>query len=438
MAKASPYRSGDALAELCAASYQERVAAQLCLADVPLKTFLNEVLVPYEKDEVTRLIIDTHDSKAFERISSFTVGQFRDWLLSDDVSEEIILQIKKGITPEMAAAVSKVMRNQDLVLVAQKCRVVTRFRNTIGLKGRFSARLQPNHPTDDLQGVAASIIDGLMYGSGDAVIGINPATDHPDKVYALLHMLNSLINRFEIPTQSCVLSHITNTIQLIEQHAPVDLVFQSIGGTEKTNASFGVNLSLLNEAHEAGLSLKRGTVGDNIMYFETGQGSALSANAHEGLDQQTCEARAYAVARHFDPHLVNSVVGFIGPEYLFDGKQITRAALEDHFCGKLLGLPMGMDICYTNHAETDQNDMDNLLLLMGVAGCNYIMGVPGADDIMLNYQSTSFHDTLVVRKALSLRPAPEFEAWLVKQGIFGEDGNQLPANAHHPLLTYSS
>jgi ethanolamine ammonia-lyase large subunit len=438
MAKASPYRSGDALAELCAASYQERVAAQLCLADVPLRTFVNEVLVPYEKDEVTRLIIDTHDANAFELISSFTVGQFRDWLLSDDATEEIILQIKKGITPEMAAAVSKIMRNQDLVVVAQKCRVVTMFRNTIGLKGRFSARLQPNHPTDDLQGVAASIIDGLMYGSGDAVIGINPATDHPDKVYALLHMLNSLISRFEIPTQSCVLSHVTTTIQLIEQHAPVDLVFQSIGGTEKTNASFGVNLSMLKEAHEAGLSLNRGTVGNNVMYFETGQGSALSANAHEGLDQQTCEARAYAVARQFDPHLVNSVVGFIGPEYLFDGKQITRAALEDHFCGKLLGLPMGMDICYTNHAETDQNDMDNLLLLMGVAGCNYIMGVPGADDIMLNYQSTSFHDALFVRKALGLRPAPEFEAWLVKQGIFGEDGNQLPPNAHHPLLSYSS
>jgi ethanolamine ammonia-lyase large subunit len=438
MAKASPYRSGDALAELCATSYQERVAAQLCLADVPLRAFLNEVLVPYEKDEVTRLIIDTHDPNAFEWISSFTVGQFRDWLLSDDASEEIILQVKEGITPEMAAAVSKIMRNQDLVLVAQKCRVVTRFRNTIGLKGRFSARLQPNHPTDDLQGVAASIIDGLMYGSGDAVIGINPATDHPDKVYALLHMVNSLISRFEIPTQSCVLSHVTTTIQLIEQHAPVDLVFQSIGGTEKTNASFGVNLSILKEAHEAGLSLKRGTVGNNIMYFETGQGSALSANAHEGMDQQTCEARAYAVARHFDPHLVNSVVGFIGPEYLFDGKQITRAALEDHCCGKLLGLPMGMDICYTNHAETDQNDMDNLLLLMGVAGCNYIMGVPGADDIMLNYQSTSFHDSLFVRKALGLRPAPEFEAWLIRQGIFSEDGNQLPANAHHPLLSYSS
>ena len=438
MAKASPYRSGDALAGVCAESYQERIAAQICLADVPLKNFLSEALVPYEKDEVTRLIIDTHDAGAFETISSFTVGEFRNWLLSDDATEELIVQIKKGIMPEMAAAVSKIMRNQDLVLVAQKCRVVTKFRNTIGLKGRFSTRLQPNHPTDDLRGIAASVIDGLMYGSGDAVIGINPASDHPEKVLALLHMLNSLIGKFQIPTQSCVLSHVTTTIQLIEQHAPVDLVFQSIGGTEKTNSSFGFNLSILKEAHEAGLSLKRGTVGNNVMYFETGQGSSLSANAHEGLDQQTCEARAYAVAREFDPHLVNSVVGFIGPEYLFDGKQITRAALEDHFCGKLLGLPMGMDICYTNHAETDQNDMDNLLLLMGVAGCNYIMGVPGADDVMLNYQSTSFHDALFVRKALKLRPAPEFESWLLKQGLFDEDGNQLPANAHHPLLSYSS
>ena len=438
MAKASPYRSGDALAGVCAESYQERIAAQICLADVPLKNFLSEALDPYEKDEVTRLIIDTHDTGAFETISSFTVGEFRNWLLSDDATEELIVQIKKGIMPEMAAAVSKIMRNQDLVLVAQKCRVVTRFRNTIGLQGRFSTRLQPNHPTDDLMGIAASVIDGLMYGSGDAVIGINPASDHPEKVLALLHMLNSLIGKFQIPTQSCVLSHVTTTIQLIEQHAPVDLVFQSIGGTEKTNSSFGFNLSILKEAHEAGLSLKRGTVGNNVMYFETGQGSSLSANAHEGLDQQTCEARAYAVAREFDPHLVNSVVGFIGPEYLFDGKQITRAALEDHFCGKLLGLPMGMDICYTNHAETDQNDMDNLLLLMGVAGCNYIMGVPGADDVMLNYQSTSFHDALFVRKALKLRPAPEFESWLLKQGLFDEDGNQLPANAHHPLLSYSS
>ena len=437
MAKASPFRSGDALAGICADSYQERVAAQLCLADLPLKTFLSEQLIPYEIDEVTRLIIDTHHTKAFLAISSFTVGMFRDFLLSESATANTLQQLQKAITPEMAAAVSKIMRNQDLVLVAQKIRVVTRFRSTIGLAGRFSSRLQPNHPTDNLQGIAASIIDGLMYGSGDAVIGINPATDRPDIVYALLNMLDNLIRRFDIPTQSCVLSHITTTLDLINKNAPVDLIFQSVGGTEKTNTSFGINLSLLREACEAGLSLNRGTIGNNIMYFETGQGSSLSANAHEGVDQQTCEARAYAVARHFNPHLVNSVVGFIGPEYLFDGKQITRAALEDHFCGKLLGLPMGMDICYTNHAETDQDDMDNLLLLMGAAGCNYIMGVPGADDIMLNYQSTSFHDTLFVRKALGLRPAPEYEAWLISQGIFDKDGNQLPAKADHPLLKYS-
>lgn len=437
MAKASPYRSGDALAGLCADSYQERVAAQICLADLPLKTFLNEALIPYEEDEVTRLIIDSHDAAAFETISSFTVGQLRNWLLSHEVRSSEVARIRRAITPEMAAALSKIMRNQDLVLVAQKCRVVTRFRNTIGLAGRFSARLQPNHPTDDLQGIAASIIDGLMYGSGDAVIGINPASDHTQKVYGILQMLDGLIQKFNIPTQSCVLCHVTTTIQLIEQGAPVDLVFQSIGGTEKTNSSFGVSLSVLKEAYEAGLSLNRGTVGNNIMYFETGQGSSLSANAHEGLDQQTCEARAYAVARHFNPHLVNSVVGFIGPEYLYDGKQITRAALEDHFCAKLMGLPMGMDICYTNHAETDQDDMDNLLLLMGVAGCNYIMGVPGADDIMLNYQSTSYHDALFVRKALGLKAAPEFEAWLMRQGIFREDGRQLSADRQHPLLNYA-
>ena len=436
MAKASPYRSGDALAGLSADSYQERVAAQICLADLPVKKFLSEALIPYEEDEVTRLIIDTHDAKAFATIRSFTVGQLRDWLLSNEVRSDDVARIRNAITPEMAAALSKIMRNQDLVLVAQKCRVTTRFRNTIGLAGRFSARLQPNHPTDDLQGIAASIIDGLMYGSGDAVIGINPATDQPQKVHGILNMLDGIIQKFNIPTQSCVLCHVTTTIQLIEQSAPVDLVFQSIGGTEKTNSSFGVSLSVLKEAHEAGLSLNRGTVGNNLMYFETGQGSSLSANAHEGVDQQTCEARAYAVARHFNPHLVNSVVGFIGPEYLYDGKQITRAALEDHFCGKLMGLPMGMDICYTNHAETDQDDMDNLLLLMGVAGCNYIMGVPGADDIMLNYQSTSYHDALFVRKALGLKAAPEFEAWLIRQGIFGEDGRQLSAS-QHPLLNYA-
>jgi len=437
MAKASPYRSGDALAGICAESYQERVAAQLCLADLPLKTFLSETVIPYEADEITRLIIDNHNNETFKLISSFTVGMFRDFLMSEGANQETLHLLQTAITPEMAAAVSKIMRNQDLVLAAQKIRVVTRFRNTIGLAGHFSSRLQPNHPTDDLQGIAASIIDGLMYGSGDAVIGINPATDRPDTVYAMLNLLDSLIQRFDIPTQSCILCHLTTTIELISKNAPVDLVFQSIGGTEKTNTSFGVNLSLLQEAFDAGLSLNRGSLGNNIMYFETGQGSSLSANAHEGVDQQTCEARAYAVARRFNPLLVNSVVGFIGPEYLFDGKQITRAALEDHFCGKLLGLPMGMDICYTNHAETDQDDMDNLLLLMGVAGCNYIMGVPGADDIMLNYQSTSFHDTLFVRRVLGLKPAPEFESWLIRQRIFDEGGKQLPVGTDHPLLKYS-
>lgn len=432
LAKASPYRSGDALAGLAAGSYEERVAAQIALADVPLKTFLQEALVPYETDEITRLIIDTHNLNAFARISHMTVGEWRDWLLGDEADTAALQQLAPGITPEMTAAVSKLMRNQDLISVARKCEVVTKFRNTIGLKGRLSTRLQPNHTTDDPKGIAASIVDGLLYGSGDAVIGINPATDSPSAVITLLEMLDRLRQQFEIPTQSCVLCHVTTALEIMPQ-APVDLVFQSIGGTERTNSSFGVNITLLKEAHEAALSLQRGTIGNNVMYFETGQGSALSANAHEGLDQQTCEARAYAVARHFDPLLVNTVVGFIGPEYLFDGKQIIRAALEDHFCGKLLGLPMGVDVCYTNHAEADQDDMDNLLTLLGVAGCNYIMGIPGADDIMLNYQSTSFHDALYVRKVLGLRPAPEFEQWLLQQGIMDAGGNQLPVHTHRLL-----
>ena len=436
MAKATPFRTGDALAGICADSYQERIAAQICLADVPLKNFLSEAIIPYESDEVTRLIIDSHDNISFSEISSFTVGMLRDWLLSDIADTIKIQQLQFAFTPEMVAAVSKIMRNQDLILVGKKCEVVTKFRNTIGLKGRLSTRLQPNHPTDNLKGIAASIVDGLFYGSGDAVIGINPATDNPEKVHSILSMLDELISGFEIPTQSCVLSHVTTTIELINKNAPVDLIFQSIGGTEKTNTSFGVSLSLLKEAYEAGLSLNRGTVGNNMMYFETGQGSSLSANANEGVDQQTCEARAYAVARIFKPHLVNSVVGFIGPEYLYDGKQITRAALEDHFCGKLLGLPMGMDICYTNHAETDQDDMDNLLVLMGTAGCNYIMGVPGADDIMLNYQSTSFHDALFIREILGLKPAPEFESWLFKQCINDEQGKLITTKSDHPLLQY--
>ena len=434
LAKATPFRSGDLLAGIAAKTYEERIAAQMCLADVPLKSFLNEAIIPYEKDEVTRLIIDTHDANMFAQISSLTVGELRDWLLSDEADKFTLQKLAFGLTPEMVAATSKLMRNQDLILVAQKCEVVTRFRNTIGLKGRFSTRLQPNHPTDDPKGIAASIVDGLLYGSGDAVIGINPATDDPATVSILLNMLDSLRHKFSIPTQSCVLCHVTTTLDLINKNVPVDLVFQSIGGTEKTNKSFGIDLSILKEAHDAALSLQRGTVGNNVMYFETGQGSSLSANAHEGVDQQTCEARAYAVARHFKPHLINSVVGFIGPEYLFDGKQIIRAALEDHFCGKLLGLPMGMDVCYTNHTEADQDDMDNLLVLLGVAGCNYIMGVPGADDIMLNYQSTSFHDALFVRKTLGLRPAPEFEEWLMKQNIIDDKGNLLPVNKSHLLL----
>lgn len=422
LAKASPYRSGDELAGVNAASYEERIAAQFALADLPLSNFLTEHLVSYEEDEVTRLIIDSHDPVAFQVISSFTVGGLRDWLLRDETDTQEIKEIKWALMPEMAAAVSKLMRNQDLIAVARKCSVVTRFRNTIGLPGRFSTRLQPNHPTDDLKGIAASIVDGLLYGSGDAVIGINPATDHPVVARNILDATARLIEQFEIPTQSCVLSHITTTIALMNQGAPVDLCFQSVGGTQATNKSFGVNLALLQEGYEGCRSLNRGAAGNNCMYFETGQGSALSANAHHGMDQQTCEARAYGVARNFDPLLVNTVVGFIGPEYLYDGKQIIRAALEDHFCGKLLGLPMGVDICYTNHAEADQDDMDNLLTLLGVAGCNFIMGIPGSDDIMLNYQSTSFHDALYLRKMLALKPAPEFESWLIRQGIADETG----------------
>ncbi|ASU34032.1 ethanolamine ammonia-lyase subunit EutB [Mucilaginibacter xinganensis] len=435
LAKASPYRTGDVLAGVCADSYEERVAAQIALADVPLKVFLNEAIIAYEADEITRLIIDNHDAESFSAISSFTVGEFRDWLLSNETDTAILKAIEGGITPEMAAAVSKLMRNQDLIAVAKKCEVITKFRNTIGQKGCFSTRLQPNHPTDDPKGVAASIIDGLLYGSGDACIGINPATDSPAAVLNLLNLIDALRQQFDIPTQSCVLSHITTTIDLVNKGAPVDLCFQSIGGTEKTNTSFGVNLALIDEAFHATLSLDRGTVGQNVMYFETGQGSALSANANHGVDQQTCEARAYAIARKYKPLLVNTVVGFIGPEYLYDGKQIIRAALEDHFCGKLLGLPMGVDVCYTNHAEADQDDMDNLLTLLGVAGCNFIMGIPGSDDIMLNYQSTSFHDALYLRNTLGLKPAPEFEKWLIKQGIYNGEGGLLPLNTSHKLLS---
>ncbi|SFL90879.1 ethanolamine ammonia-lyase subunit EutB [Marinobacter zhejiangensis] len=426
MAKATPARSGDRLAGVMAASAEERVVAQMALAEVPLKTFLNEALVPYEDDEVTRLIIDDHDAGAFAPISHLTVGDFRNWLLNDATTPQVLRSVRAGITPEMAAAVSKLMRNQDLILVAKKCHVTTAFRNTIGLPGHLSTRLQPNHPTDDISGIAASILDGLLYGNGDAVIGINPATDNVAQAIKLMTLMDEVIRKYDIPTQSCVLTHVTNTLEAIEQGAPVDLVFQSIGGTEATNRSFGFSLANLAEAQAAALSLNRGTVGNNVMYFETGQGSALSANAHHGLDQQTCEARAYAVARKFSPLLVNTVVGFIGPEYLFDGKEILRAGLEDHFCGKLLGLPMGCDVCYTNHAEADQNDMDNLLTLLGVAGCSFIMGIPGSDDIMLNYQTTSFHDALYLRRVLGVGAAPEFERWLAQMEIIRDgSGYQL-------------
>jgi ethanolamine ammonia-lyase large subunit len=417
LAKASPLRSGDQLAGLAAETGEERVAAQFALADLPLTTFLREHVVSYESDEVTRLIIDTHDRTAFAAIAHLTVGGFRDWLLSDEATTPALAALAPGITPEMAAAVSKISRLQDLMVMATKCSVVTRFRNTVGLPGRLSVRLQPNHPTDDARGIAASILDGLLLGSGDAVIGINPATDSPERTRTLLSMLDEIRTKLDIPTQCCVLSHVTTTLDLIRKGSPVDLVFQSIAGTETANKSFGIDLALLAEARDAALSLRRGTVGDNVMYFETGQGSALSAQAHHGVDQQTLEARAYAVARRFKPLLINSVVGFIGPEYLFDGKQITRAGLEDHFCGKLLGMPMGVDVCYTNHAEADQDDADALLALLVASGVNFVMGVPGADDIMLGYQSTSFHDALAMRDLLGRRPAPEFETWLERQGL---------------------
>jgi ethanolamine ammonia-lyase large subunit len=417
LAKATPARSGDRLAGIAADSAEAMIAARIALADVPLRQFLQETVIPYEDDEVTRLIIDTHDAAAFAPIASLTVGALRDWLLSDAATGDVLRNLARGVTPEMAAAVSKLMRNQDLIAVGKKCQVTTAFRNTIGLPGRMSVRLQPNHPFDDAKGITASILDGILLGSGDACIGINPASDDPAIIGGLWRLLDDIITRLRIPTQACVLGHVTTTLRLIDQGLPVDLVFQSVAGTQKANRSFGIDLELLRQAHEAALSLRRGTVGHNVMYFETGQGSALSADAHHGVDQQTCEARAYAVARAFDPLLVNSVVGFIGPEYLYDGKEIIRAGLEDHFCGKLLGLPIGVDVCYTNHAEADQDDMDNLLTLLAAAGVTFIMGVPGADDVMLNYQSTSFHDALYVRDLFGLKRAPEFDDWLYRSGL---------------------
>jgi ethanolamine ammonia-lyase large subunit len=433
LARATPVRTGDRLAGVAAESAEERVAAQMALAELPLAEFLNETVVDYEADEITRLIVDGHDEAAFAPVSHLTVGDFRNWLLSYEVDSRTLAALAPGLTPEMVAAVSKIMRIQDMVLVASKARVVTRFRDTLGQHGRLSNRLQPNHPTDDAKGIAAAIVDGLLYGCGDAVIGINPATDNLDQVVRLNRMLADVIEAYAIPTQSCILTHVSTTMQAMARGAPVDLVFQSIGGTEATNRSFGVTAAMLEEANDMARALKRGSVGCNVMYFETGQGSALSANAHHGADQQTLEARAYGLARRYQPLLVNSVVGFIGPEYL-DGREIVRAGIEDHFCGKLLGLPMGVDICYTNHADADQDDMDTLLTLLGTAGVNYIMGVPGADDIMLNYQSTSFHDALYLRQLLGLRPAPEFEAWLESMGVL-RDGKRLePAREDHRLL----
>ena len=434
LAKATPARSGDELAGIAASSAQERVAAQMTLAELPLAIFLSEPLIPYEVDEVTRLILDGHDQDSFASIRHLTVGEFRDWLLSYEVDSATLARLVPGLMPEMVAAVSKLMRIQDLVLVAAKCSVVSRFRNTLGLSGRLSTRLQPNHPTDDPKGIAASILDGLLYGAGDAVIGINPATDNVRQVMMLLRMLDEIRETYRIPTQSCVLTHVSTTLEAIERGAPVDLVFQSIAGTQSANESFGVTLGLLAEANQAARELGRGTLGSNVMYFETGQGSALSANANHGVDQQTLEARAYGVARMFEPLLVNSVVGFIGPEYL-NGREIIRAGVEDHFCGKLLGVPMGVDVCYTNHADADQDDMDVLLTLLGAAGCNYIMGVPGADDIMLNYQSTSFHDALYLRQLLGLRPAPEFETWLRQMDIFDGEARLKAIGPTHPLLS---
>ena len=433
LACASPQRSGDVLAGLAARSAEERVAAQMALADLPLRRLLDDPVVPYETDEVTRLICDTHDAAAFAPVSHLTVGGLRDWLLGDTATAGALAALAPGLTPEMAAAVSKLCRLQDLLVVASRCTVTTRFRNTVGLPGRLSVRLQPNHPTDDPAGIAAAILDGLLLGAGDAVIGINPATDSPDRTHALLCLLEDARLRLDIPTQGCVLAHVTTTLELIRRGSPVDLVFQSIGGTEETNRGFGIDLAVLAEAREAALALGRGTVGQDVMYFETGQGSALSAGAHCGVDQQTVEARAYAVARHFRPLLVNTVVGFIGPEYLADGKQIIRAGLEDHFCGKLLGVPMGCDVCHTNHAEADADDMDALLTMLVAAGVNFVMGVPGADDIMLGYQSTSFHDALAMRELLGRRPAPEFEAWLERQGLLDPTGRVRPAGLPAPM-----
>ncbi|WP_172329133.1 ethanolamine ammonia-lyase subunit EutB [Mangrovicoccus sp. HB161399] len=417
MAAATPARSGDQLAGIAAETEAHRVAARYALADLPLAEFLNEAVVPYESDEVTRLILDTHDRRAFAPLGAMTVGDLRDWLLSPSAGAEALSSAAPGLTPEMVAAVSKLMRNQDLIGVAQKARVVSRFRTTLGLEGRLATRLQPNHPADDPAGIAVAVLDGLLQGTGDAVIGINPASDSIPNCTRLVEALDRLRLEFGMPVQSCVLTHVTNTMRMIEAGAPVDLPFQSIAGTEAANRGFGVDLAVLKEANDAARSLHRGTVGDNVMYFETGQGAALSADAHHGVDQQTLEVRAYGVARAFDPFLVNTVVGFIGPEYLYDGKQVIRAGLEDHFCAKLLGLPMGVDVCYTNHVEADQDDMDTLMTLLAVAGVNFVICVPGADDVMLSYQTLAFEDAAWLRRTMGKRPAPEFEEWLAQMQL---------------------
>jgi ethanolamine ammonia-lyase large subunit len=447
-AKANEQKAGDELAGLAAQSERERVAAKHALADLTLQAIVENPLISPAEDDVSGLILETHDREAFSSIKSMTVGEFREFILSDETTEAVLKRLHWAITPEIAAAAAKLMSNKDLVLAANKIRVVTHCRNTMGERGVLGIRLQPNHPADDVAGILLSAFDGLLYGCGDAVIGVNPATDAVETVNAILHALNRLIEAYNIPTQGCCLAHISTQLKAMERGAPVDLLFQSIAGTQKANESFGITLEMLREGREQvlehhknrGLLPHRSAVGladhpHHVMYFETGQGSALSADAHHGVDQLTLEARAYGVARVFEPFLVNSVVGFIGPEYLYDERQIIRAGLEDHFMGKLLGLPMGCDVCYTNHAEADQNSADNLLMLLTAAGCNYFMGVPCSDDVMLNYQSTSFHDALAMRRLFKLNPAPEFLAWLHEMGLYkGNEPASLEAGARKQLV----
>lgn len=434
LAAASAEKTGDQLAGIAARNQAHRVAARYALADLPLREFLDHALIPYETDEVTRLIIDGHDEQAFAPVSSLSVGGFRDWLLSDGVDADALAAVAPGITPEMAAAVSKVMRNQDLMAVSRKCEVITGFRTTMGQRGTLSSRLQPNHPVDDLSGILAATVDGLLLGCGDAVIGVNPATDSVAIGADILRMLDDLRQAYDIPVQTCVLSHITTGIELVRIGAPVDLIFQSIGGTQDTNSGFGVDLNLLFEAHDAAKGLSRGTVGNNVMYLETGQGSSLSSGSHHHVDQQTLEARAYGLARRLDPLLVNNVVGFIGPEYIDGAPQLVRAGLEDHFCGKLLGIPMGTDVCYTNHAAIDQNDCEVLATLLVAAGVNFVIAVAGGDDVMLGYQSLSFHDVLYLQRLFGVGPAPEFAAWLARAGLAEAGQDRLPSGMGDHML----